>query len=123
MDCRGVTPGASLHKHVHGVRVSLLVHCRALAILVPMRWHHLGMSLPSLCPWPSPRLFWPSRPCPFSRHSLEAAWEKAIKLSLLTGSPFTGPGGKLFCAEKEKAGLQRSVMQDFFEREGKEMPE
>ena len=70
-----------------------------------------------------PRLFWPSRPCSFSRHSLEAAWAKAIALSELTGDPFDGPGGERFCAEKEKAGLQRSVMQDFFEREGKEMPE
>ena len=122
MDCRGVTPGASLHRHGHGVRVPLPVHCHARAILVPMRWHHPGMSLPSLCPWPSPRLFWPSRPCPFSRHSLEAAWEKAIALSKLNDRPFIGPGGREFNANKEKAGLQRSVMEAFFESKGKEMP-
>ena len=119
-----MTPGASLHRHGHGVRVPLPVHCDALAILVPMRWHHPGMSLPSLCPWASPRLFWPSRPCPFSvtRHSVEAAWEKAIALSKLNDRPFIGPGGREFNAIKEKAGLQRSVMEALFESKGTEMP-
>ena len=70
------------------------------------------MSLPSLCPWPFP----------FSRHSLEAAWEKAIALSKLNDKPFIGPGGREFNAIKEKAGLQRSVMEAFFESKGTEMP-
>ena len=100
-----MTPGASLHRHGHGVRVPLPVHCHARAILVPMRLHHPGMSLPSLCPWPFPA----------SRHSLEAAWAKAIALSELTGDPFDGPGGERFCAFKEKAGLQLSVMENFFQ--------
>ena len=40
-------------------------------------------------------------------------------LSELTDSAFNGPGGRRFC---EEAGLQRSVMEAFFQRMGKEMP-
>ena len=99
--------------------------CPCIAMPAPSSFQCVGitLALASPCPWPSPRLFWPSRPCPFSRHSLEAAWEKAIALSKLTGDPFDGPGGERFCAFKEKAGLQRSVMEAFFQRMGKEMPE
>ena len=57
-----------------------------------------------------------------TRHSVEAAWEKAIALSKLNDRPFIGPGGREFNAIKEKAGLQRSVMEALFESKGTEMP-
>ena len=45
-----------------------------------------------------------------------------MALSKLTDRPFNGPAGRKFNANKEKAGLQRSVMEAYFQRGGKEMP-
>ena len=43
-------------------------------------------------------------------------------ISELTDSAFNGPGGRRVCVFKEEAGLQRSVMEAFFQSMGKEMP-
>ena len=102
--------------------------CSCIAVPLPSSFQCVGITLACHC-LPCvlglPRdFFWPSRPCPFSvtRHSVEAAWEKAIALSKLNDRPFNGPGGRRFNANKEKAGLQRSVMVAFFGARGQEMP-
>ena len=55
--------------------------------------------------------------------SNEVAWEEANRLSELTGNPWDGPGSERFFAHKETVGMQRSVMQAYFDKLGKVMPE
>ena len=131
-----VTPGSAGHRHRHVVREAEPIRCHALAMLVAMRWirchalamlvamrcHDPDMALPSLCPWPSPRLLWPSRPFPLSPDSFEAAWKEAIKLSEDSNQSFSGPGGQRYNAFNERPGIQNSVIQAWFQRVNKELP-
>ena len=71
------------------------------------------MPLPSSFQCPSPLLR--------SRHSLEAASEKARKVSTQAGNAFDGPGGETYLLDG--GNMQHDVIQAYFDYVGRPMPE